>query len=132
MELKYLDSFKCYRILTDCRGFPLGAGGWVDEGGGGYGCVGGILCLNACTCMHTHTHTHMHVKHDQQGCLHVGGHLQFLYMYTCACVCVCVHVHACVCMWEHPPCLKMPPDTPTHLAPPQSHREPKIPNLNNS
>ena len=69
-------------------------GGW---GGGGYGCVGGVPC------MHMHACTHMHVKHAKHGCLHVGGHLQFLYMYKC----VCVHVHACV--WGHPPCPQMPP-----------------------
>ena len=52
-----------------------------------------------------HTRMHMHVKHDQHGCLHVGSHLQFLYMYTCA------------CMWGHPPCPKMPPDTSHSPAP---------------
>ena len=34
--------------------------------------------------MHMHAHMHMHVKHAKHakhGCLHVGGHLQFLYMY---------------------------------------------------
>ena len=83
--------------------------------------------------MHAHTHmhacTHMHVKHAKHakhGCLHAGGHLQF---YTC----VCVHVHACMCVWGH---LPMPSDTPRHpptyLPPPQSHREPKTPNFNNS
>ena len=53
---------------------------------------------------------HMHVKHDEHakhGCLHVGGHLQFLYMYTCACMCVCA------CMWDTP----MPPDAPRHPPP---------------
>ena len=90
---------------------PLGGGGWVDEGGGGYGCVGGVPCTH--TCMHTYTHMHMHVKHAnhaKHGCLHVGGHLQFLYMYTCA----YVHVRACVCMGGHSP---MPPDAP-HIPPP--------------
>ena len=56
------------------------------------------LAPYAYACMHTHAcmhpHNHMHAKHDKRGCLHVGGHLQFLYMYTC----VCVHVHACTCM----------------------------------
>ena len=36
-------------------------------------------------CIHVHAHMHMHVKHDKHGCLHVGGHLQFLYMYICIC-----------------------------------------------
>ena len=86
--------------------------GW---GWGGYGCVGGVPCMQAhalmythmhthtCTHthMHTHTHahtqtcTHMHVKHGKLGCLHVSGHLQFLYMYTCVCVCMCMHVNMC-------------------------------------
>ena len=48
-------------------------------------------CTYAHAHAYMHTRMHMHVKHDQHGCLHVGGHLQFLYMYTCACVCV----HAC-------------------------------------
>ena len=41
---------------------------------------------------------HMHVKHDKHdkhGCLHVGGHLKFLYMRLCACACVHVSVHVC-------------------------------------
>ena len=51
------------------------------------------------THMHMHAHMHMHVKHAnnaKHGCLHVGGHLQFLYMYTCAYV--CVRACACMCM----------------------------------
>ena len=48
-----------------------------------------------------HAYTHMHVKHDKHGCLHVGGHLQFLYMYTCLCMCVCVYM--CTCLGI-PPC----------------------------
>ena len=61
----------------------------------------------------THTHTHMHVKHAnhaKHGCLHVGGHLQFLYMYTC--VYVRVRACACVCVCGGTP--PMPPDTPRH------------------
>ena len=54
-----------------------GGGRWVDRGEGGY--VWGDV-----PCMHVHAHMHMHDKH---GCLHVGGHLQFLYMYTCICIC---------------------------------------------
>ena len=64
----------------------------MDGGRGGYECVEGCPM---------HVCMHMHVKHAKHGCLHAGGHLQFLYMYTC--VCVCVHVNACVCMWRHPP-----------------------------
>ena len=43
--------------------------------------------MHECTRMHTCTHMHVkHAKHAKHGCLHVGGHLQFLYMYKCACV----------------------------------------------
>ena len=51
--------------------------------------------MHACTCTHMHVLMHMHVKHDKHGCLHVGGHLQFLYMHLCMCAYVCVHM--CVC-----------------------------------
>ena len=55
--------------------------------------------MHACMNMHAHihTHTHMHVKHDKHGCLHRGGHLQFLYMcmHACTYMCTCVgHPHA--------------------------------------
>ena len=73
----------------------------MDGGGGGYGCVGGCPMH---THMHTHACTHMHVKHAnhaKHGCLHVGGHLQFLYMYTCVCACACMHMH--VHVWGDTP-----------------------------
>ena len=80
-----------------------------------------------CTCMHARTHMHVkHANHAKHGCLHVGGHLQFLYMYTC--VYVRVHVH----VWGMPPMSPDAPDTPTHLSPPQSHREPKTAKFNKS
>ena len=92
-------------------------GGWIGVGVsvGGWGVP------------HTHTHAcmYIHVKHDihdKHGCLHGGGHLQFLFMGTCACTCMC----RCV---ETPPCLQMPP---THLPPPQRHKEPKTPKFNKS
>ena len=98
------------------------ADGWMGVGVG-MGVWGGVLCTYARTRMH------MHVKHAKHGCLHAGGHLQF---YTC----VCVHVCACACMCMHVGTPPMPPDTlrhcPTHLPPPQSRREPKTPNFNNS
>ena len=99
---------------------------WVDGGGGV--CVRGPpmhAYMHAHTHVHTHTHTHMHVKHDKHGCLHVGDHLQFLYMYTCA----CMHAHACACVWGHPYVTRHPP---THPPPPQSHRDPKTPKFNKS
>ena len=81
-ELKYLDSFKFFCIFTDLGGYPLGGGGGVGWGHP--------------PCMHTHTHAHtcMHVKHDKNGCLHGGGHLQFPNMFILAfCVCACMHMH---------------------------------------
>ena len=113
-ELKYLDKLKCYQILSDSGCLP--PGGW-QMGAWGWGLVwvcGGMS--HACT----HARTHMHVKHAKHGCLHVGGHLQFLYMYKCA----CVHVHG-----NTPHAPRCPP---THLPPPQSHREPKTPKFNKS
>ena len=100
-------------------GSPWGCGRWVDGSRGGYGCVGGHPMP---TCMHVHVCTHMHVKHDKHGCLHVGGHLQFLYMH--------LHVCACVCMFVVIP--PMPPDTPHPSTPPQSCRKPKTPKFNKS
>ena len=53
---------------------------------------------HTCTCMYAPTHMHVeHDKHGKHGYLHVGGHLQFLYMYTC----VCMHVHVCTCVCMH-------------------------------
>ena len=90
-------------------------GGVVD------GCMGVGVGMGVGGCpMHTHTHTcthmharmHIHVKHAnhaKHGCLHVSGHLQFLYMYTCVCMCVCVRARACACVGGHP---LMPPDAP--------------------
>ena len=121
------------------RGVPPGgvADGWigVEVGMGVWGMS--YACIHTHTHAHMHTHMHMHVKHDKHGCLHVGGHLQFLYMYTCACMCV----HACACMCMHVGTPPMPPDAPrcpqtppppSHLPPPQSCREPITPNFNNS
>ena len=89
-------------------------------------------CTHAHTCTRMHARMHMHVKHAKHakhGCLHVGGHLQFLYMYKCA----CVHVRACTCICV---CVVTPPHAPrcppTHLPPPQSRREPKTPKFNKS
>ena len=82
------------------------ADGWMGMGvGGWYGCVGGVSCMHACMHTHTHARTHMHVKHAKHGCLHVGRHLQFLYMYKCVCVCV----RACMCMYM---CVGTPPHAP--------------------
>ena len=106
---------------------PLG--GWV--GGWGWGWVG-APSTHVCMLMHMHArartcaHTCMHVKHDKHGCLHGGGHLQFLNMFIlafCACVCMHVHVHMSRDTPHAPRC------PPTHLPPPQSRREPKSPKV---
>ena len=110
-ELKYLDSFKSYRVFTDLGGYP--PGGWV--GGWGWGCVGTPPThVHTCTHMHVCTctcaHTCMHVKHDKNGCLHGGGHLQFPNMFILAFrVCACVHVHVHMSR-DTPPCPQMPPN----------------------
>ena len=132
-ELKYLDKLKCYWILSDSGGPPPWgvADGWMGVGMG-MGVCEGVPCMHACTHTCTHARTHMHVKHAKHakhGCLHVGGHLQFLYMYKCT----CVHVRACVCMCV---CVGTPPHAPRcppiHLPPPQSRREPETPKFNKS
>ena len=81
---------------------------------------------HACTCTYARTHMHVkHANHAKHGYLHVGGHLQFLYMYTCA----YVHVHACVCMCMcggHPPMPLDAPDTPPTTCPlPRAAGSPK-------
>ena len=94
-------------------------------------CLGVWVGVGMWGVSHAHTHAlactrmHMHVKHAnhaKHGCLHDGGHLQFLYMYTC----VYVRVHACACMCMcggHPPCPQMALTPPPH--PPATSPEPQ-------
>ena len=90
-----LSNFKWFWGSTPLGQWQMGGWGW------GWVWVCGEVsyaCTHAHTCIRMHAHMHMHVKHAKHakhGCLHVGGHLQFLYMYKCA----CVHVRACACMW---------------------------------
>ena len=131
-ELKYLDKLKCYRILSDSGGPPpWGGGKWLDGGGGRYGYVGGCP-------MHVRTHMHAHARTHTCTCmLNMLNMDASMLAAICnsihVCVCMCMHARACACMWGH---LPMPPDTPrhppTHLPPPQSRREPKTPNFDNS
>ena len=99
--------------------------GWmgVGVGMGVWGVSHACTHAHACTHMHTHTHMHVkHAKHAKHGCLHVGGHLQFLYMYKCA----CMRVRACTCMWVCVGTLPMPPDAPPPTCPlPRSAGSPK-------
>ena len=102
------------------------ADGWmvVGVGMGMWGVSHACMHMHVHTCTHAHMHArmHMHVKHAKHakhGCLHVSGHLQFLYTYKCA----CVHACACVCVGGHPP---MPPDAPPPTCPlPRAAGSPK-------
>ena len=94
----------------------------MDGGKGGVwvcGCVGVVPYTHACT------HTHMHVKHvvnmiNMDASMSVQPFAISIHVYMC--------VGACACVWGHPHALRHP----THLPPPQSHREPKTPKFNNS
>ena len=102
------------------RGSPLRvADGWMAWGW--VWVCGGVS--HACTHAHTCMHMHKHAKHDKHGCLHVGSHLQFLYMCVCMHVCMCMHVYMC---GGHLP----PPYTPIH--PPPSPRATWSPKHQNS
>ena len=130
-ELKYLDKLKYYQILSDSGGPPpCRGGGWVDGVGMGMGVCGGVPCMHTCTCMCMHACTCML---NMLNMLNMDSSMSVAIcnFYTCinVRVCVCMHVHACACVWGHPPCPQMPP---THLPPPQSHREPKTPKFNKS
>ena len=105
---------------------PLGGGGWVDGGGGGYGCVWGVPCMHAC--MHTYAYTCMHTRTCMLNMLNMDASMWvaicnfYTCIYVCVCMCMCVHVGT-------PP---MPQTPPTHLPSPQSCRELKTPKFNKS
>ena len=85
---------------------PLGGWRMCAWGWGWVWVCGGVSHAHTHAHARTHTHTHVkHANHAKHGCLHVGSHLQFLYMYTC----VYVHVRVCACVGGHP---LMPPDAP--------------------
>ena len=101
MELKYLDLFKCYWILTDSGWSPPGGGG------GGWGLNGGLgmmwgwqgWCWDDRDDMEKMGKTWgwqgrqgRHQYHDK----HVGSHLHYF-----TCVCTCVRACACMCMHVH-------------------------------
>ena len=124
--VQVLSNFKWFRGSTPLGGWRMGGWRWVLVRG-----CGGVshAHTHACTCTHMHARMHMHVKHAKHakhGCLHDGGHLQFLYMSKCACVrvhaCACV----CVCVWGHPPCPQMPPHPPGPSPEPQGAQNTKI------
>ena len=110
-------------------GFPLEGGRWINGVGVGMG-----VWWVSHACMHMHAHMHAHtctcmLNINMLNMINMDASMSAAIsnFYTCIHVhaCMCMHLHACVCMWEHPPCLQMPPDTPRHLPPPQSCREPK-------
>ena len=124
-----LSNFDWFWGSTPLGGWRMGAFGW----GWVWGC-GDVFHAHTHAHARTRTHarTHMHVKHAnhaKHGCLHVGGHLQFLYMCTCvyvrvrACTCVCVCVgtprHAPRCPWH-------PPNPPAPSPEPQGAQNSKI------
>ena len=85
-------------------GWQMGAWGW-----GWVWMCAGVSHAHTHICMHACMHMHVkHANHAKHGCLHVGGHLQFLYMYKC----VYVHVRACMCMCMYVGTPPMPPDAP--------------------
>ena len=89
-------------------GWQMGGWGW-ESGMGVWGVSHACMHAHICTCMHARMH--MHVKHAKHGCLHVGSHLQFLYMYKCvSCVCACMHMHVHVC-GDTPHAPRCPPST---------------------
>ena len=91
---------------------PLGGwwmGGW---GGHGYGCVGGVPCMHACTCML-----------NMLNMLHVDASrsVAICNFYTCIHVCVCVHA----CMWGHPHASRCPQTPPPTCPLPRATGSPK-------
>ena len=91
------------------------------------------------------SHSHMHAHACTHACICILNMINMVNMdasmsaaicnfYTCihVCACMCMYAHVCACMLGHPPCPQMPPDTPLHLPPPQSRREPKTPKFNKS
>ena len=119
-NLNILISSSIIEFLLILRVHPPG-GGQMGAWEWGWVWVCGGMCH-----AHTHAHTHMHAH----TCM--LNHLQFQYMYTC--VYVCVHVCACMCMCGGTPpyAPRFPWHPPTHLPPPQSHREPKTAKFNKS
>ena len=102
-------------------GSPLG--GWLM---GEWGC-GWLWECPMHACIHTHAHACTHTCMLNMINMDASMSAAICNFYTCihVHVCVCVCVHACGDTSHAPRC-------PTHLPPPQSHREPKTPKFNNS
>ena len=96
------------------------ADGWMGVGVG-MGVCGGVPCTYACTRMCTHTRTCMLNMLNMDASM-----LAAICNSIHVCVCVCVHARACACMWGHPPCPQIPPDTPPPTCPlPRAAGRPK-------
>ena len=96
------------------------------------------------------SHAHMHAHTCTHTCTCMLNMINMLNMdasmlaaicnfYTCIHVRACMCVHACACMHmcvhacgDTTHASKMPQTPPTHLPPPQSHREPKTPKFSKS
>ena len=107
---------------------PLGGGGWVDGGGGGYGCVGVYPMY---THIHMHAHACMHVCTCMLNMINMDASMlvAICNFYTCIHVCVCVRACTCTCMCmcvEIPLCPQMPLDNPPPTCPlPKAAGSPK-------
>ena len=125
------------QVLSNFNWFWGSPGGVVDGWMGvgvGMSVWEGVPCTHTHTCMCTHARTCMlnmlNMLNMDASMLAAIWPFAILYMCVCACACVRVHVHACgdtPHAWPRYP--QMPP---TYLPPPQSRREPKTLNFNNS
>ena len=98
-------------------------GWWIGEWGGVWVCEG-VPCMHACTHMHMEACTHVWTcMLNMLNMLNMDSSMSVVIwkFYTCIHVCVCMCMHVCAC-W----------DTPTHLPPSQSYREPKTAKFNKS
>ena len=128
-DFKSLNRIEISRLVQVLLNFNWFWGSPLEVADGWMG-VGWVWVSGGVSYAHMHAHMHMHVKYDKHakhGCLHDGGHLQFLYMYTCVCMHVHVHTHG-----DTPHAPRCPQTPATHLLPPKSHREPKTPKFNKS
>ena len=99
------------------------ADGWMGMGVG-MGVWGGCPMLIH---MHTHMHARTHARTYMLNMLNMDASMLAAICNSIhVCVCVCVRARACACVWGHPPCPKIPPDTPPPTCPlPRATGSPK-------
>ena len=123
-------------------------GGW---GWGGYGYVGGVPCMYACTHMYTCTCMLNMVNMDASMLAAICNFYTRIHVHACACMCMhvgyqpmpqmppthlpppfaicnfytCIHVHACMCMHAHV-CACMWDTTPCPRCPPPTCPLPRV------